>query len=320
MTTTPDVVGYLLAYFHSELEEDGEQIRFAVSIGNRPDAWTMLNGDRPVLRSSVGMGGARDPFLVRDERAGRFFVLATDLRTWPDHETAWTRSLRHGSRGILVWESTDLTEWSDARLVEVAPASVGNVWAPKAFWSESRQRWLMFWASALFEDDEDRTPGGYQRILVAETEDFRSFSEPQVHLDFGHDVIDLAFVQDGDAWYRFSANAHSPGGSPDLGNHIFEERGTALEDPVFEPFRIDIGKPELRRGEGPAVARAIAGDGAFLLIDEFLLRGYQLFETQDLAGGEWQHIPDAHLPPGARHGSLLAITAAERDRLLHAYP
>jgi hypothetical protein len=320
VTTSTSFDGYLLAYFRTELEEDGEAIRLAVSTWSRPDSWAVLNGDRPILRSEVGLRGARDPFLVRDERVGKFFVLATDLRTWPDHDAAWNRSLRHGSRALLVWESADLVTWSEARLVEVAPPAAGNVWAPKAFWSTARHCWLVFWASALFGDDEDRTPGSYQRILVAETEDFSTFSKPRVHLDVGHDVIDLTFLQDGDAWYRFSANAHVPGGSPDLGNHIFEERGTALEDPDYAPLVIDIGKPELQRGEGPAAAPAIDGSGAFLLIDEFLLRGYQLFETRDLASGEWRHVPDAQLPPGARHGSLLAISAAERDRLLRAYP
>jgi len=315
-----DLAGYLLAYFHTELEEDGEQIRFAVSTGTRPDSWAVLNSDRPILRSSVGLRGARDPFLVRDDRRGRFFVLATDLRTWPDHEAAWHRSLRTGSRGIVIWESSDLVTWSDGRLVEVAPPSVGNVWAPKAFWSEARQAWLVFWASALFGEDQDRGPGSYQRIMVAETQDFRTFSEPRIHLDFGHDVIDLTFLEDGGAWYRFSANAHVAGGSRELGNHIFEERGAALEEPDFQPLTIDIGKPELQRGEGPAVVRSIDSQGAFLLIDEFLLRGYQLFATDNLASGQWHHVPEAQLPPGARHGSLLAITDAERQLLLRAYP
>lgn len=51
-------------------------------------------------------------------------------------------------------------------------------------------------------------------------------------------------------------------------------------------------------------------------VDEFGLRGYQLFSTGDLATAEWEHLPGADLPDGARHGSVLAITADERARLL----
>jgi hypothetical protein len=315
---TPQFDAYLLAFFRSEETEDGEQLRFAVSNGATPTGWTELNDAAPVLISDLGEGGVRDPFLVRDARRDRYVVIATDLRTWPDHD--WSRATRHGSRSIVVWESPDLVHWDAPRLVEIAPAEAGNTWAPKAFWSEARQRWLVFWASALFGPGDDRARGTYQRIMVAETEDFRTFGPAGIHLDLGHDVIDLTFLNDGDDWYRFSANAHVPGGSPDIGHHIFMEHGSAPERPDYEPLTIDIGKDVMRRAEGPAVVPAVDGAGWYLLADEFGLRGYQLFHATDLATGEWTHLPDAALPPGARHGSLLPITAQERERMLaHAW-
>ncbi|GAB3396648.1 hypothetical protein GCM10027568_31180 [Humibacter soli] len=316
MTETLD--GYLLVFFRSEETEDGEQVRFAVSADSTPTGWIELNAGAPILTSRLGECGVRDPFIVRDERRDRFVLMATDLRTWPDHD--WNRATRHGSRSILVWESTDLVDWGDPRLVDVAPEEAGNTWAPKAFWSEVKQRWLVFWASALFPPDTPRAPGTYQRILVAETEDFRRFSPARVHLDLGHDVIDLTFASDGRQWYRFSANAHVPGGHPDIGHHIFMERGPELEEPRYGALTIDIGKDVMRRAEGPAVTRAVDGGGWYLLADEFGLRGYQLFHADDLATGQWTHLPDASLPPGARHGSLLPISGGERDRMLeHAW-
>lgn len=312
MTTIYDA--YLLAFFRSEESENGEQLRFAVSTGAAPTSWTELNGGCPVLTSRIGEGGVRDPFVVRDERLGRFVIVATDLRTWPDHD--WGRATRWGSRSIVVWESADLVHWEAPRLVEVAPEGAGNTWAPKAFWSDARQCWLLFWASALFASGKDRAAGSYQRIMVAETTDFRTFGPARTHLDLGHDVIDLTFLHDGDDWYRFSANAQVPGGSAHVGHHIFMERGTALEQPDYAPLTIDVGKDVMQRAEGPAVTRAVDGDGWYLLADEFGLRGYQLFHTTDLASGEWTHLPGAALPPGARHGSLLPITAQERERML----
>ena len=307
---------FLLAYFLSETFADGEQVRFAVSDGPEPTSWTPLNQGRPVLPSTVGELGSRDPFLVRDEVRGTFAVIATDLRVWPDED--WNRAVRHGSRSIVVWQSRDLVSWSPPVLREIAPAEAGNTWAPKAFWSNRRDAWLVFWASALFSPGEERRAGQYQRILVAETTDFVHFSPARVHLDAGHDVIDLTFLEYADRWYRFSANAHGNPAPAGIGHHIFEEAGQNLEDPYFEPLTFDIGKSVMARAEGPATAAHPFEPRWYLLADEFGLRGYQLFETDDLSSGGWSHRPDAAFPAGARHGSLLAISSEERARLLAA--
>lgn len=307
---------FLLAYFRSEEEPDGEQVRFAVSAPEAPVEWRPLRGGAPMLASAVGERGVRDPFILRDERRGRFVVLATDLRVGVDGD--WPRATRRGSRGIVIWESADLTSWGEPRLAPIAPPEAGNAWAPKAFWSEERARWLVFWASALYAADDDRAAGTHQRILMSETSDFRTFGDAEVYLDLGHDVIDVTFLEDGRRWYRFSANAHTPGGSPDLGNHLFEEVGTALLDPSFRPLAIDIGRDVLARAEGPAVCSHPSGRQHYLLADEFGLTGYNLFRTDDLTTGSWEHVPDAQLPPGARHGSILALTSHEAERLLIA--
>ncbi|MBE1878653.1 carbohydrate binding domain-containing protein [Myceligenerans sp. TRM 65318] len=45
-----------------------------------------------------------------------------------------------------------------------------------------------------------------------------------------------------------------------------------------------------------------------------------LFETDDLGSGRWTANLDAELPASPRHGSVIPITAEERDGLLAAYP
>lgn len=306
--------GFLLSYFLSEEEPDGEQVRFALSDGPAPTAWTALNHGRPVLRSARGECGVRDPFLVRDDTSGSFVLLATDLKIGPGQD--WDRATRHGSDSIMVWESPDLVHWEGPFMRRVSTPAAGNTWAPKAFWSPERGAWLVFWASALFAPNTDRRTGSHQRMMMAETADFRTFGDPELYLDPGHDVIDATFLADGGRWYRFSANDQGPADAPDRGRHIFGEVGTSLEDPAFEPVAEDIGKGSMARAEGPAVAADPAGGRWYLLADEFGLRGYQLFTTTDLAAAVWEHVPEAVLPPGARHGSLLAISAEERVRLL----
>lgn len=309
-----EIAAYLLTYFTPDRAE-GEQVRLAVSHGPRPDRFTPLAGGRPVLRSTVGEHGVRDPFLVRDAARSTFVLLATDLRVQAAGD--WHRTTRHASRSLVVWESPDLVVWSSPRLVEVAPPTAGNAWAPKAF--RHGDEWLVFWASALYADGGDRRAGSHQRILVARTTDFRRFSPAEVYLDPGHDVIDATFATYAGQVLRFSANTLSRAPDTTTGSHILLERGRDLLDPAFETVTVDVGKPELDRGEGPAVAVSPDGRELYLLIDEFTGRGYQLFTSTDPFGRGFVHEPDADLPGHARHGSLLAVSADERDRLVRAY-
>ena len=68
---------YLFAHFIGE-EKDGEQVYFSVSTDGLH--WQDLNDSKPVLRSSIGERGARDPFIVRDPNSGVYYLIATDLR------------------------------------------------------------------------------------------------------------------------------------------------------------------------------------------------------------------------------------------------
>lgn len=143
-----------------------------------------------------------------------------------------------------------------------------------------------------------------------------TFGRASVYLDAGHDVIDATFLRDGDTWYRFSANAQGGGGrGSGVGEHILIERGAAIDAPDFTTVRVDVGHPELTRGEGPAVFSDAEGTTHYLLIDEFLGRGYQLFRTADVASGDWEHVSNAQLPPGARHGSVISISLDEYTML-----
>jgi hypothetical protein len=53
-------------------------------------------------------------------------------------QTTWDAAQRTGSRGIFVWESTDLVNWGNERLVVVEDATAGMVWAPEAIWDPAK--------------------------------------------------------------------------------------------------------------------------------------------------------------------------------------
>jgi len=122
----PDRPNYLLAHFTSETT-DGEQIYFATSQDGY--CWSDLNGAKPVLRSTLGEQGVRDPAIVRSPQGDKFWILATDLRI--ANGKGWQAAMHKGSTKLMIWESTNLVDWSTPRLVDVAGAipDAGNAWA-----------------------------------------------------------------------------------------------------------------------------------------------------------------------------------------------
>jgi hypothetical protein len=65
-------------------------------------------------------------------------------------QTTWDAAQRTGSRGIFVWESTDLVHWKNERLVQVEDKTAGMVWAPEAIWDATKGQYLVHWASKFY--------------------------------------------------------------------------------------------------------------------------------------------------------------------------
>src|SRR5699024_3762071 len=143
--------GYLFSYFVGEGYADGEQVYFGLSRGNDALHYRNLNDNEPVLTSELGEQGLRDPFIIRSPEGDKFYQIATDLKIHGNGD--WDAAQRTGSRSIMVWESTDLVNWTDQRLVEVSPPEAGNTWAPEAFYDESIGAYVVFWASKLYASD-----------------------------------------------------------------------------------------------------------------------------------------------------------------------
>jgi hypothetical protein len=113
VSSSREYAGYLYVHFKRE-SADGEQIYFALSEGNDPLHFYDLNGAKPVLYSTHGERGVRDPHIVRSPEGDRFYLVATDLRVHDRHD--WEQMQRWGSRSIMVWESTNLLDWGEGSL------------------------------------------------------------------------------------------------------------------------------------------------------------------------------------------------------------
>ncbi|PNG18942.1 family 43 glycosylhydrolase [Streptomyces cahuitamycinicus] len=313
--------GYLFAYFTGEGTADGEQIRYALSRGNDALHWRELNAGKPVLTSTIGEKGLRDPFVIRSPKGDKFFLIATDLRMYQNSSGSWDQVQRHGSKSIMVWESTDLVNWTDQRLVKVSPDNAGNTWAPEAYWDDELGEYVVFWASKLYADDDPEHKGStYNKMMYATTKDFRTFSEPKIWNDPGYSVIDSTVVKYKDEYYRYTKDERDPSSSSPCSKFITGEKSTSLTSTKYEFVADCIGKGAMDRGEGPTVFKSNTEKKWYLFSDEYGGRGYIPFETTDLASGKWTPSADYQLPASPRHGTVLPVTQKEYDRLLAAYP
>ncbi|MEU2422217.1 family 43 glycosylhydrolase [Streptomyces sp. NPDC007851] len=308
--------GYMFSYFTGEGTADGEQLYAALSKGNDPLNWRELNDGKPVLTSTLGEKGLRDPFIIRSPEGDKFYQIATDLRIYGNGD--WDAAQRTGSRSIMVWESTDLVHWTDQRLVKVAPDSAGNTWAPEAFYDAKLGEYVVFWASKLY-DNAAHSGDTYNRMMYATTRDFYTFSEPKVWIDRGWSVIDSTMIQQNGTYYRLSKDERNNTSSTPNSKFIFEEKSDSIRSTDWTPVAEGIGKGAMSAAEGPLVFKSNAEDKWYAFLDEFGGRGYIPFETDDLDSGVWTPVTDYDLPARPRHGTVLPVTQAEYDRLLRAY-
>ena len=298
--------GFLFVTFKGEQTPMSEQVYFALSKDGR--SWQALNNGNPALVTQLGEKGARDPFIIRSHDGKKTYLIATDLSI---HLTRhdWTRAVRAGSRSILVWETTDLVNWSEPRLVEVAPDDAGCTWAPEAIYDEQNRDYVVFWASTTGRDEFAK-----HRIWAARTKDFREFGEPFVFIEKPTTIIDTTIIHDGQRYHRFTKDERDKA--------ITMESSDALAGPWREVEGFSLRT--LRGYEGPScylVEPATADKGATwcLILDHYARgQGYQPFLTDDLASGRFERAEGFQFPFRFRHGSVLPVSEDEYARILAA--
>lgn len=312
-----ELAGYLFSYFKGESSANGEQIYMALSDGNTALKWSELNNGGPVITSVLGEKGLRDPSIIASPEGDKFYLIATDLKIYGNNN--WDRAQRSGSRSIMVWESNDLVNWSQQRMVEVAPRNAGNTWAPEVVYDDVNGQYVVFWASKLY-DTPDHSGASHQRILYATTRDFYTFSEPQEYMDYGYSIIDTTLVKHNGSVYRFTKDERDNSQQAPFGKFILQEKGSGIFSDDFEIVKEGIGLGQIERGEGPTVVKSNTEDKWYLFIDEFGRKGYVPFETTDLDSGNWTLSADFSLPSNPRHGTVIPVTASQYAALAAKAP
>lgn len=262
-----------------------------------------------------------------------------------------------GSLAVEIWESTDLVNWSEQRHVEVSDEHAGNTWAPEAYWDEERETYVMYWASSLYEttDPSDRSTPTYNRMMYATTDDFTTFSEPQVWIDVdrrgqaGAGSIDVTVAEHEGDYYRVykdekSMTLRQERSADLLATVEGEYPGTTGADDEWVELGTDIGSGQpngyggtFTESEGPSLFRANEGDAHgyeyYLFADQPDYHGgpnhYIPMATDDITdASSWEAIgdqmPQSQFPQNSdggrpRHGTIVPVTREQYEGVLEAY-
>lgn len=179
--------------------------------------WEKLNKDengnaQPILANTAPGSdlGVRDPHLIRSPEGDRYWILGTDLHAEGGGSGGSGWDQYGASQNIVVWESTDLVNWSEPQLVYAGLDEAGCVWAPEAIYDETTGDYVVYW-SARDKSKKD-TEENALRVYVCRTRDFHTFTEPKVWLSEDQDsgsevnIIDSTIVEDNGKFYRFSTS------------------------------------------------------------------------------------------------------------------
>ncbi|GAK65661.1 uncharacterized protein PAN0_009d3879 [Moesziomyces antarcticus] len=308
-------VGYGFYYFIGNAAGE-ERIFAAVSQGNSPTAWDLVNGGQPILTSTVGTQGVRDPSIVRSADGSKFYLLATDLNIGSG--TSFGEAATLGSRSIVVWESSDnLQSWSEPRLVEVIGKEGGSAWAPEALYNPETQQYDVYFSAQLWgDDDEEHTGSSYFRIMRSSTTDFTSFSAAEVYVDrSGDSVLDMTFLQTNTGLYRFIKNENPTSDPHPL--TVYQERSDGGVDGSWTKVTENIGAGVIGANEGPtAFVDNTDADKSWLWVDEYTNRGYVALNSNNTQQGTWTFDATANEPSNhARHGTIIPLTQTQYDNL-----
>jgi hypothetical protein len=181
---------------------------------------------------------------------------------------------------------------------------------------------VVFWASSLYDEaDTAHTGATYHRMLYATTQDFVTFSEPQIWQDAGTSRIDSTVLKEGDEYYRFTKDEGGVTGCTDIIQESSQSLLAQLDgwEIVASCIGRDAGASAV---EGPTAFKSnpddVNGEKFYLFVDEYSGRGYIPLETDDIKNPDWKIASSYNLPSSPRHGTVLPITAAELSTITSA--
>lgn len=290
---------YLFAYFNGNAPEQ-EQICFALS--DDGFNYTPLNGGDPVINSSdiALKKSVRDPHILRGED-GYFYMVVTDMKS----KDGWD-----SNDGLVLLRSADLIDWTHTAIDfptewpdRFDRDKLTQVWAPQTIYDSETEKYMVYYTIG--------ESGTYYKIYYSYANaDFTELTEPVLLYDHDASTIDADIV-----WYNGQY-------------HMFfktEGNGNGIQKATCETLRGEwiAGGEYLHKTadavEGSCAFPLIGGNEWVLMYDCYNNGRYDYCTSTDLENFTYKcssNNTDIFTP---RHGTTIAITGAERIRLLQKW-
>lgn len=304
-------VAYLFTYFTGNAPEE-EQICYALSDDGYN--YTPLNGGFPVISSDTiaFTQCVRDPHILRGEDGKTFYMVVTDMRS----SYGWS-----SNRGMVLMKSTDLVNWTHSvvNFPTKYPKQWGNVirvWAPETIYDKQAKRYMVFYSLRTSD------PKSFDRIYYSYVnDDFTDLiGEPQFLFDNGSATID------GDIVYNPADQLYHLFYKSEGGRGIFQATAKTLTAEPGKPAgsqwtKIDGHVDQTQEAvEGVGVCQSIDGKSWIVMYDCYGNGHYQFCKSTDLKTFQFVQNTATKGKFTPRHGTIIPITQAEKDRVQKAFP
>ncbi len=315
---------YLFAFF-SNNSPYGEQIRYALSDDGYD--YRSLNEGRPVIASdSISLKKSiRDPHIMRSEDGKTFYMVLTDMRS----DEGW-----QSNDGLILMKSTDLLHWQHTaidfptrfpNLPGFDRENLHAVWAPQTIWDPVEKKYMIYYSIGRHDweyptDDPNFNQPYFKLFYSYANEDFTDITEPKLLFDFGTASIDGDIVYD-------KRNEEYVLFFKDEGRSVMNTKGNfrtrqgvmrATSKSLTGPYTVEykhLQKPGQYPVEGSSVFPLINSDEYVLMYDCYAEGHYQFCKSSDLKNFTYVRDTKTFGTFTPRHGSVMHITKAERERL-----
>ena len=298
-----EMVAYLFTYFNSNDPKD-EQICYAISDDGYN--YTPLNQGMPVIESdTIALTQCvRDPHILRCEDGKTFYMVVTDMKS----SLGWS-----SNRGMVLLKSTDLINWQHSAInfptrYTKEWKNVIRVWAPETIYDHKAGKYMVFYSLRTSD------PKSYDKIYYQyANKDFTDLEgEPKWLFDAGNATID------GDIVYNEADQLYHLFYKQESGRGIYQ----AVAKNLTDRWQMLDGNVEQTKEavEGVGVCKAIDGRSWIIMYDCYGSGHYQFCRSQDLKTFQFVQNTEMKGKFTPRHGTIIPITRAEKERLLKAFP
>jgi len=298
-----EMVAYLFTYFNSNDPKD-EQICYALSEDGYN--YTPINDGMPVISSdTIALTQCvRDPHILRCEDGKTFYMVVTDMKS----NLGW-----NSNRGMVLLKSSDLINWQHTAInfptrYTKTWKNVQRVWAPETIYDRKAGKYMVFYSLA----SSDR--GSYDKIYYQyANKDFTDLEgEPKWLFDAGCATID------GDIVYNEADQMYHLFYKQEAGRGIYQ----AVAKELTDKWQMIGGNVEQTKEsvEGVGVCKAIDGKSWIIMYDCYGNGHYQFCKSEDLKTFQFVQNTEMRGKFTPRHGTIIPITRAEKERLLKAFP